>query len=97
MKRIIRVFPTQTNQTPLDDYTFFAEPGFWVPPHDEVHISCVFTWDKPRAEQLAEAWTGKAPVKLGGPAYDDAGGEFIPGMYLEQSAMNQEKGFLVSL
>ena len=61
--RIARVFPTQTNQTPLDDLTFFAEPGFWIPEHDEVHISCVFTWDKPRAEQLAEAWYGKVPVK----------------------------------
>lgn len=75
MKRIIRVFPTQTSQTPLDDYTFFDGPDhLWIPEHDEVHVSCVFTWDKPKAESLAEAWSGKCPVKLGGPAYDDAGG-----------------------
>lgn len=92
MKRIIRVFPTQTSQTPLDDYTFFEEPGFFVPPHDEVHVSCVFTWDKPRAEQLAEAWTGKIPVKLGGPAYDDPGEEFIPGMYTRVGIAHTSRG-----
>lgn len=90
--RIARVFPTQTNQTPLDDLTFFEEPGFWIPEHDEVHISCVFTWDKPRAEQLAEAWYGKAPVKIGGPAYDDPGGEFTPGLYTRKGIVHTSRG-----
>lgn len=92
MKRIIRVFPTQTSQTPLDEYTFFEEPGLFVPPHDEVHISCVFTWDKQRAEELAEAWKGKCPVKLGGPAYDDPGGGFIPGMYTRLGITHTSRG-----
>ncbi len=90
--KIARVFPRQTNQTPLDDLTFFDGPGLWVPDHDEVHISCVFTWDIPRAEQLAEAWTGKAPVKLGGPAYDDPGGEFIPGLYTRKGIVHTSRG-----
>lgn len=93
MKRIIRVFPTQTNQTPLDDYTFFDGPEhLWIPEHDEVHISCVFTWDKKRAESLAEAWTGKCPVKIGGPAYDEAGGEFVPGMYTKLGIVHTSRG-----
>lgn len=93
MKRIIRVFPTQTSQTPLDDYTFFDGPEhFWIPEHDEVHVSCVFTWDKKRAEFLAEAWTGKAPVKIGGPAYDDCGGEFMPGLYTRLGITHTSRG-----
>lgn len=89
---IIRVFPTQTNQTPLDDYTFFAPPGMWVPEHKEVHVSCAFTWDKHTAEQLAEAWYGKVPVKIGGPAYDDPGETFAPGMYTKKGITFTSRG-----
>ena len=92
MKRVLRVFPTQTNQTPLDDLTFFEEPGFWIPEHDEVHISCVFTWDKPKAEALAEAWYGKVPVKIGGPAYDDPGDQFTPGLYTRKGIVHTSRG-----
>jgi hypothetical protein len=65
---------------------------FFIPPHDEVHVSCVFTWDKARAEQLAEAWTGKAPVKLGGFAYGDPPGEFTPGLYVRQGITYTSRG-----
>lgn len=91
-RRIVRVFPTRTAQTPNDDYSFFEEPGLWIPEHDEVHISCVFTWDKPRAEQLYEAWYGMAPVKLGGPAYDDPGDEFTPGLYTRKGIVHTSRG-----
>lgn len=92
MKKILRVFPTQTNQTPLDDLCFFTEPGLFVPDHDEVHISCVFTWDQRRSEALAEAWHGKVPVKTSGPAYDDPGGEFMPGLYTRKGITHTSRG-----
>jgi hypothetical protein len=50
---IIRVFPCRTSYTPDDDMVFIGEPPpLLIPPHDEVHISCVFTWDKDYCEQL---------------------------------------------
>lgn len=92
MDGIIRVFPRKTNMTPFDDYSYYDEPGMFLPPHNEVHISCTFTWDKPRAEQLYEAWYGKAPVKLGGPAYDDPGETFMAGMYVKPGIAFSSRG-----
>ena len=93
MNGIIRVFPTQTDQTPLDNYTFFDGPDhLWIPSHKEIHVSCTFTWDKPKAEQLTESWKGKAPVKLGGPAYEDPGGNFVPGMYSRRGITYTSRG-----
>jgi hypothetical protein len=49
----------------------------------EVHVSVCFSADKDYAECLSEEWrTVGVPVKIGGRAYGDPGGEFIPGMYL---------------
>ena len=46
MTCILRVFPHRTSYTPTDALAFAGEPlGLLIPPHDEVHISCVFTWD----------------------------------------------------
>ncbi len=94
MNGITRVFPRQTNCTPIDDYVFFGEPGLFIPDHNEVHICCIFTWDKPQAEKLAESWRKVSPVvKLGGPAYDDPSeGEFIPGMYVRQGITFTSRG-----
>lgn len=52
--RIIRVFPRQTSYTPDDEYAFFDYPPFpdMIPPHDEVHVSCTFTWDKKELKSL---------------------------------------------
>jgi hypothetical protein len=49
---------------------------------DEVHVSVTFTYDKSRAEDLAEQWRYVAPTKIGGVAYGDASLEFIPGRYI---------------
>jgi len=57
------------------------EPGFFDEA-DEVHVSVTFTYDKARAEQLAERWRWVAPVKIGGVAYGDTSLEFIPGRYI---------------
>ena len=83
MGRIIRVFPRRTNATPTDAMAFVGDPPLWRPDADEVHVSCTFTWDMAEAERLARLWARYYPVRLGGPAYDDAGGDFQPGMYLK--------------
>lgn len=90
---IIRVFPQRTSYTPDDEYAFVGRPPMTRPQADEVHISCTFTWDKPIAEQLADDWSNYYPnVKIGGPAYDDAGGEFTPGLYLKHEEVITSRG-----
>jgi len=63
---------------------------------DEVHVSVAFTWDIPRAEQLAEAWRHVAPVKVGGPAYEKEGQlyplEFTPGRYIKRGYTFSSRG-----
>jgi hypothetical protein len=94
--RIIRVFPRKTSYTPDDDYCFFDLPPFpdLLPPHDEVHISCAMTWDRPRARELAYQWemaTDK-PVKLGGPAFHSPVTEFVQGRYLKPNIIFTTRG-----
>jgi len=80
---IARVFPMKTMASPFDELVCYDKPSDSLPYFDEVHVSCAFTYDMIRAERLARQWshTGR-PVKLGGPAYNDRGGEFTPGLYL---------------
>jgi hypothetical protein len=79
-KKIIRVFPRRTNATPDDeDVCINTTPSFFDDA-DEVHISCTFTWDIPRAEWLAKQWSAVAPVKVGGVAFGSKGGNFESGM-----------------
>lgn len=90
---IARVFPRRTKATPQDDYTFTDEPGFFVPEDiTEVHVSVAFTWDMRRAEHLAYAWERIAPVKIGGPAFNQPGGEFVPGRYLREGYTITSRG-----
>lgn len=94
-KRIVRVFCRRTSYTPDDDMAFVGPPpGLFVLEHDEIHISCVFTWDKPLAEELAYQWEGitNKPVKLGGPAYESPAEEFIPGMYVKKGITFTSRG-----
>lgn len=80
--RLIRVFPRKTKATPDDALAYFGPPDLFAEA-DEVHISVTFTYDKARAEQLAEEWRHVAPVKIGGVAYGDDSLEFIPGRYVK--------------
>ncbi|MDR3148753.1 MAG: hypothetical protein LBT88_01865 [Oscillospiraceae bacterium] len=93
--KIARVFPRRTSATPDDELAFIncSPPMLTLPEIDEVHISVAFTWDKPRAEPLALEWeiTG-VPVKLGGPAYNEPGGDFVPGRYLKQGYVITSRG-----
>lgn len=80
--RVIRVFPRKTKASPDDALAYFGPPDLFAEA-DEVHISVTFTWDKARAEQLAEDWRYVAPVTIGGVAYGDDSLEFIPGQYIK--------------
>jgi hypothetical protein len=62
------------------------------PEVDEVHVSVAFTWDLPRAEYLARQWARVAPVKIGGPAFNQPGGEFVPGRYLKEGYTITSRG-----
>jgi hypothetical protein len=90
--RIARVFPRKTTASPDDDLAFFSEPDMLPPDVDEVHISVTFSYDIPRAEKLAEVWRHVAPVKIGGPAVGDPGGDFTPGMYLKRGYVMTSRG-----
>lgn len=95
MKKIIRVFPTRNSYTPTDNMAFVGmPPGLWIPEHDEVHISCAFTWDKPYCEELAYQWEGvtNKPVKLGGVAYGSPAEGFQQGMYVKQNIIFTSRG-----
>lgn len=92
---IARVFPRKTNVTPDDEYVYFGDPPLFGLQDDitEVHVSTTFTWDIPYADYLAKSWerTG-LPVKIGGVAFGDAGGQFEPGMYLKKGHVITSRG-----
>ena len=91
--RIARVFPRRTSATPDDEMAFTTAPPKELPEIDEVHVSAAFSYDMEKAEQLAEVWhkTGVS-VKLGGPAFNEPGGEFIPGRYLKHGYVITSRG-----
>lgn len=94
--KIIRVFPRKTSYTPDDDYAFVGPPPMaeMIPEHDEVHVSCAFTWDMDLAESLAAQWEGATnkPVKLGGPAYHSPADDFTPGLYIKKGIIFTSRG-----
>ncbi len=96
----IRVFPMRTNWTPSDDAVFIGSPPTLsdrfaaLDRSSPVMVSVVFDWHKQRAEQVAADWrmSGFSDVRVGGPAYDDAGGEFTPGMFLKDGCTITSRG-----
>ena len=91
MRKIIRVFPRKTNATPNDDLVYFDSPTLFSEA-DEIHVSVAFTYDLPKAEQLANQWSIVAPVKIGGPAFNKPSGEFEPGMYIKKGYTITSRG-----
>ncbi|TRZ72908.1 MAG: radical SAM protein [Bacteroidetes bacterium] len=89
--KIIRVFPRRTNLSP-NDYNVRFGPPLLLDRADEVHISVTFSYDLKQAEWLALQWKEIAPVIIGGPATGQAGGNFIPGMYLKYGAVITSRG-----
>jgi hypothetical protein len=66
----------------------------FIPEHKQIHVCCVFTWDKAACEEIAfqcKERTSK-PVKLGGPAYDSPVDGFTPGMYVRRGITFTTRG-----
>jgi len=79
--------------TPTDELAFVGDPPLMRPDADEVHVSVTFTWDIAVGQRLQQAWAQYYPnVLLGGPAFGDAGGEFVPGLYLRQGVTITSRG-----
>jgi len=77
--------------TPIDDYAFVGEPPLIRPEADEVHVSCSFTWDLPKARELVQAWGQYYPlVKIGGMKCEN--GVFEPGKYIKEGATFTSRG-----
>ncbi|MCC8089127.1 MAG: hypothetical protein LIO79_07680 [Rikenellaceae bacterium] len=93
MKKVIRIFPSRTKATPDDtDVRIKALHPTNKDEADQVHISVAFTWDIPTAEKIAKNWRHVAPVTIGGPAYNNPGGDFVPGMYLKKGYVITSRG-----
>jgi hypothetical protein len=90
MKRLL-VVPRKTSHTPDD--AWIGEPDLFTPYYDLVEISVVFTQDVAEAGRLERAWSDYASeVKVGGPAFDDKGGEFEPGRYVKKGIVHTSRG-----
>jgi len=91
--KILKVFPRRTAATPDDELTYIGDPLLLFPPEaDKIHISVTFEWDLKEAERLEKEWKVIAPVEIGGPATDMAGGDFIPGQYLKEGYVITSRG-----
>lgn len=90
---MIRVFPRRTKWTPTDELAFIGEPPLDMPPQMPVRVSVTFTWDIPEGERLVRSW-GRfySDVQIGGPAFDDPGGEFIPGRFIKEGVTITSRG-----
>ena len=90
---ILRVFPRRTSMTPDDDMAFVGPPPMIRPDAIEIHVSVAFSWDVAYAYELAETWSQYYPVvKVGGPAIDGEGDEFVPGRYLREGVTITSRG-----
>jgi hypothetical protein len=93
--RILRVFPQRNSYTPRDAFAvvgFPPLPGFYPNGVDEVHISCTFTWDIAKCQELAMAWAEFYPVTLGGPAFNSPCGSFKAGFYVRPGITFTSRG-----
>jgi len=89
---MLRVFARKTNACPDDNEAFFGPP-IEHGNGEQVSMSCTFTYDKSKAERLAEQWSKAGyNVTCGGPAYDTFGGEFTPGLYLKRGIVITSRG-----
>lgn len=74
---------------------FIGDPPLFRPgtPETPVRISVSFTWHRAEAERIAPYWRQfYNDVKIGGPAYEDPGGEFVPGRFLKEGCTITSRG-----
>lgn len=90
---MIRVFPRRTKWTPTDKLAFIGDPPLFRPPEQPVAISVTFAWDIREAERLYRSWSRFYPrVELGGPAFGDPGGAFVPGRFVKEGVTITSRG-----
>lgn len=93
--KLIRVFPRKTKASPTDALAYFGPPDLFAEA-DAIHVSVAFTWDIPRAEELAEQWRHVAPVTVGGPAFEKNEAlyplAFEPGRYVKTGYLFTSRG-----
>jgi hypothetical protein len=90
---LIRVFPRKTKWTPTDPLAFVGDPSLFLPSEQPVKVSVTFEWDIPEGERLLRAWSGFYPdVELGGPAFGDPGGDFVPGRFIKAGVTITSRG-----
>lgn len=94
MRKILRVFPNKNSYTPDDSLAFIGMPPLVIPEHDEIHISCTFTWDKKYCEELKYQWEVRTqkPVKLGGVAFQNPADDFKQGLYIKSNIIFTTRG-----
>jgi len=96
LMKILRVFIRKTSQTPQDNLIQIGEPDLFTPEADEIHISCLFSWDKQQSLRLKEIYEEiykSSLVKLGGPAFPHSyKDEFVPGMYVKKGMSITTRG-----
>jgi len=90
--KLLRIFPRKTNATPIDENVIINRMPNLFDEADQIHISVAFSWDIPIAEKLYKEWYFVAPIKIGGPAFNEPGDEFEPGMYLKQGYTITSRG-----
>ena len=94
---MIRVFARKTNWTPRDPLAFYGDESLYAVREYgsdyPVYVSCTFTWDKKKAVDLARAWAMHfRNVQIGGPAFGDHGGEFVPGRFIKAGVTFTSRG-----
>ncbi len=91
--RVARVICRKNSMTPVDSDCYYDIPDLFTPYYDKVLVSCTFTWDIDRAKYLAREWQSRSKdVLKGGPAFNDEGGEFTPGMFLKKGVIITSRG-----
>lgn len=90
---MIRVFPHKTEATPIDEQVYFTGPPLEPLEDRDVYVSVLFTYHKERAKMLADQWDAQGyNVHLGGPAFDDYGGDFVPGRFVGRGYVITSRG-----
>jgi len=92
--RVARIFPSKTKFSPSDPDAYFKHPQLNTPHYDFALISVAFTWDIPKAEELAIQWRKHAEVvKIGGPAITGESREsFKAGKFLKSGVTITSRG-----
>lgn len=90
--KIIRIFPRKTNATPDDDGVIINRPPNLFDKADVIKISVTFSYDIKIAEKLYNQWKFVAPIEIGGPAFDQPEGDFVPGVFIKYGYVITSRG-----